>query len=686
MPKVSIADKLPSSIKLENLTEDGRRLLAGIKNVPELAAKIRTEKELQEQLKAVERAKEALQKADITPEKTTQVIDSALKAGFKPSEVEGMFKISEKMRDVNQLFTNEAAKRIMISREDAAGFSGGRHLRRMYTALENPEEHYNNLLKTGNKELADKFWAAYSKLEGGFKAKGISLNMATFEARKNLPKVVQDQLGRLYEATYPFAKGNKMAAEQFAKYDFLKEVSNKYGSDAMQKGFRKVPITQDGKYGQLEGKFLPERVYKNVLFSVSKHDQEVNTFQKGVQRWKALKLINPASMNRNFMSGAVMSNVFGNVPIYKMPKIIGDTFTDMKHGTARWLEARNAGLFETNVSKGDVDAIANRVRGNGTGIMDKVDNVLQKGMNIYSVPDNFWRMAVYNNARDAGKTAQESVRLASRALFDYSNAPRWVDSLSRNGIVPFAKFPFFAAKETARAAWEHPASLSKWQKPMNGNDEDKENMQKLMPEYMNGKTLLPLWDGKKTVKGKEIPVKNNLDLSYIMPFANDVSVGNPLVDALTLARTGKNSLGMTVVDDNMTAQDKVRAYAKFYADAFGPSLTASYNAGKLYDAYKGNVDAKGRQYDLPSAAAQTILGLKNVPVNIDEMFHSQTTHLKSEVQQKKVLQSKIKKDESMPQAQKNEKLREYDSQIKEIQLQLYGMGQAYRSIKNKGGQ
>ena len=37
----------------------------------------------------------------------------------------------------------------------------------------------------------------------------------------------------------------------------------------------------------------------------------------------------------------------------------------------------------------------------------------------------------------------------------------------------------------------------------------------------------------------------------------------------------------------------------------------------------------------------------------------------------------------MPQSQKNEKLQEYDRQIKEIQLQLYGMGQAYRSIKNK---
>lgn len=682
LPDVRIGNKPQSTVNLADITEDQRRLLTGVQNVPELAEKIKTQQQLQQQLGAVERARVALEKADVSPEKLTQVIDSALKTGFTPTEVEGMFKASEVMRRVNQTMTDEALKRGLISAADAKDFSSGRHLRRMYAALENPEEHYNNLVKAGYKEVADKFWESYSRFEQGAKAQGISINMGTFESRKNLPKALQDQLGRIYEATYPFAKGNKMAIEQYAKYDFLKEISNKFGSDTMQPGYKKVPITADGKYGQLEGKFLPERAYQETMYSVGKFDQQANTWQKWVQRWKATKLINPASINRNMMSGAVMANVFGEVPLHKMPLLFQEAWTDLRHGTTSFLQARNNGLFESTISKAELDALANRVRGNSTGAMDKVDSLLGKGMKAFSFPDELWRMVVYNHHVSQGMSPMDAVKKANAALFDYNKAPAWLESLSKNGIVPFGKFPFFAGKATAEALWKRPAEVTKYTKMQ--NQDNAQDREKIMPDYLKAKTLLPLGESERIVNGKPQKVQRNIDLSYILPFANDVSVGNPLIDAVTLLRTGKNGIGQEVVKPGMSAEDKAKAWGTFAANSFAPSIISPYNVEKLYNAAQGNVDSKGRQYDLTDALAQTLLGIKNVPINTDEIFKQKMGKINIDQRNIQDMMRIISRDQSLTKEQKADKIREYNSQMKKLAKEAKEAQEAYKREKKRG--
>ena len=682
LPDIRIGTKPQTAVNLSNITEDGRRLLANVQNVPELAQKIKTNTELQRQLNAVDKAKEALQRADVSPEKLTQVLDSAMKNGYTPTQVEAMFKASETMRNINQMMTTEAMKRALIPLEVAGEYSGGRHLRRMYAALENPEQHYTNLVNSGNKEVADKFWEAYSKFEGDAKSRGININMGTFESRKNLPKALQDQLGRLYEATYPFAKGNKIAAEQYAKYDFLKEVANKFGSDAMQPGYRKVPTTIDGKLGQLEGKFLPERVFKDVMFSAAKLNKETTTWEKNVQRWKALKLINPASISRNVMSGAVMANVFGEVPLQKIPGLISDSITDMRKGTERYLQARNSGMFEANISKSDLASIANKVRGEKTGLVDKFDTLLGKGMNVFSMPDSFWRMVVFNHHMDSGKTVQEAVKMANRSQFDYSNAPRWIESLSRTGIIPFAKYPFFAAKETARSLYNNPAQITKYTKMQNQtNTEDRE---KILPDYMKAKTLLPTGESARIVNGKTQKVQGNVDLSYILPFSNDISVGNPLIDALQLYRTGQNSIGQQIIKPGMTDKEKAKAWAEFGANSALPSLVSPYSLEKAYNAYNGNVDRMGRQYDKTDAAMQLLLGIKNVPINTDEMFKQKQGGLIRQINDTKDLIKQTARNQSLSQAQKKEQITEYINQIKNISSQIKDTQGAYQREKQRG--
>lgn len=602
--------------------------------------------------------------------------------------------IGDKVIDYNKKTSKELLDRKFLTDPQYVKFMEGSHLRRSFKQYDSPEEFLSAIQKVGTDE---EYINAYQKIsKGDLVAKGTAshkVDMGNFINRLNLSPETLEKLGEIRKPAYKIADTFDRNSKVLREDDFLNNIGKMWGTDGktaarlsktLPDSRKYVQIPNTEAYRSLAGKWVPKDVSAQVLNVTGMTQQPGKlgaTWQKMVSWWKVEKLAQPASVMRNFYSGMPMANVFGKVPILSMPKYMTKAAQVFKQGykSDAYKEAKSTGIFDNVWSKQELQNILGN---NPKGIKWAAD----KAMNAFGAPDQYWRMVTYLYHKDHGKSTKDAAKLANNALFDYSAAPEWINALSKNGVIPFAKFPFFAAKATAKSAWGNPASLSKWQKPMNGNDEDKENMQKLMPDYMKGKSLLPLWDGKKTVNGKEVPVKNNLDLSYILPFANDVSVGNPAIDALTLARTGKNSLGMTVVDDNMTAQDKVKAYAKFYADAFGPALLASYNGGKLWDAYKGNVDAKGRQYDLPSAAAQTILGLKNVPVNVDEMFHSQTTHLKSEMQRTEALRSKINKNMSMPQTQKIEKLKEYDRQKKEIQLQLHGVGQAYRSIKNKGGQ
>jgi len=684
LPPVRIEPKpqVPG-VELPHLTEEGQRLLSNIKNVPALAQKIRTEEELQRQIKAVDEVRKDLEKADISPEKLTQVLESAQKAGYTPSQVDSMFRISEKMREINQMFTKAGADRGMFSLKDAMSFDGGRHLRRMYAALESPEEHYNNLVNMGMKEVADKFMAAYAKFESTLAGRGINtLNLATFESRKSLPKELQDQLGRIYEATYPFAKGNKIAAEQYARHDFLRVIAEKFQSDVMKPGYKKMPVSADGKYGALEGVFLPERVYKNVMYSMKKFERETGTWEKTVQRWKALKLINPASISRNIMSGAAMANVFGEVPIHKMPKLIYDAFMDMRYGTGRYIMARNQGTFEVNISKSDIDAIANKVHGESPSLIDRFDSALGKGMSIFSLPDSFWRQVVFNHHIDQGKSAKDAAIMAKQALFDYSNAPKWINDLSRLGIVPFAKFPFFAAKETAKAIYRKPAEVTKYTKMQ--NQVDNEDRDKIMPDYLKSKTLLPIGEQTRIVNGKEQKVQGNIDLSYILPFANDVTVGNPVIDALTLYRTGQNGLGMQVVRPGMTDNEKASVWAKFGLNSVAPAMLSPYSVEKIYNSATGRVDYKGRQYDPRDAGLQLGLGIKNVPINTDEIFQSKKSNLIRQMRDAESLRAQTMRDKSLSAEQRKERIAEYSGQIRKISRELIDAQQAYKRAKERG--
>lgn len=592
----------------------------------------------------------------------------------------------------------------LLGDEAAVHFADGSHLRRSYEKYETPEEFLDAVRKNGTSAEWQRAYADYQKTHGASSMGTTALHKIDkkdFMKRQQLSTDTLGKMGIIQDAEYRVADTFNRASKALNEQQWLESVAGTFGkteaeaarlSRDLPSARQYVPVPDDKAYGALAGKWVPKDVMEKVLRQIgAKQDVFGQKFQKYLSRWKAGKLANPASIMRNFYSGLPMANVFGKVPMYELPKYmgrIGIAAGKGKNKSALWREFLGSGALEGQLSKSELSNILGKnhaVLGSDnllTAAGKKYDSFMENyGMKAFNAPDVFWRAVVYSYYRDKGKSVKEAGAIARKALLDYSNTPEWVRKVAGSGLVPFARFPYHATKATAKAMWHDPASATKYYKPQNQfHDEDQDN---ILPDYLKAENLLPMGEKTRMVNGKEQKVKRNLDLSNIYPFANDVSVGNPLLDALELKRTGKNGLGQEVIREGMTNKDMAKAYAEYAANSVLPAMASTYSWGKLKDAYKGNVDSKGRQYDMEDAIMQVGLGLKNVPINTDEMAKNQMTHFKNEERNAKAMMNRIKKDKSLTQEQRLEKIEEYKRQILGIRRKEAELKQSYKRLKQK---
>jgi hypothetical protein len=581
-----------------------------------------------------------------------------------------------------------------LSGEAAVRFSDGAHLRRAIGKYDNPEKFLDDLRKNGTEEEWRKAYQdlANSRLPGkqGF-GRAHSVETKDFIQRQVLSPDTLRKLGEITDAEYRIMDTLNRGSKSIREDEFLSTVNKMFGktgdeaadlSRSLPARRQYVQIPEGDSYGALAGKWVPKDVANQVSNSLGTNQPEglSATLQKMVSWWKVSKLATPAATMRNFYSGIPMANVFGQVPFQSMPKQmvkVSNQFTRMGGKNSPLIrELRETGILGNVWSKQE---IRNIIGDNPTGIKKAADIAME----VFGSPDKFWRAVTYSYHRDAGKTIQEAANIANRALFDYSNAPEWVNQLSRSGIVPFAKFPYFATKETAKAMYERPAQVTKYTKPQNQvNNEDRE---KILPDHIRTRQLLPTGQGTRIVNGKEQPVQNNIDLDYILPFSSDFSVGNPLVDALQLARTGQNSLGQQVIRPGMTDAEKTKEYARFAWNAAGPSFPLPYNyAGEtLARGATGGVDRMGRQYDPLTASMQVFGGLKNVPINIDEMYRQNISSVQRQQTEIRSMISSIQRDMRLSKEEKQQRVQAHISQLRELAGKQKEMSEAYRREKKR---
>lgn len=617
--------------------------------------------------------------------------------------------IGDKIIESNKARSESLLNTGRLSNEQFVHFMEGSHLRRSFSQYETPEKFLEAVRKNGTPEEWQRVYSDYQtaqKQAQGFGA-AHKVNMKDFAGRQVLSDETLAKMGAINDPAYKvmdtFNRGSKTLRED----EFLSKITQMFGKSEQEaamlsrdlpKSREYVHIADSKSFGELAGKWVPRDVANQVMGALGQKPDKINeTLAKAVSWWKVGKLANPASIMRNFYSGIPMANVFGKVPLQAMPKYmakVADAFLTQGGKNAPLIrELRSTGVLGDIWSKQELGNILTGKEWSQAKEAYKAGNIASAagntvkaganfGMDAFGAPDLFSRAVVFAYHRDHGMSVKEAAKFTNKAQFDYSSAPEWVNWLSRTGVMPFAKFPYFAGKETVEALWNNPAQVTKYTKAQNQvNTNDRE---KIMPDYLKAKTLLPTGETTRIVNGKEQKVQGNIDLSYVLPFVNDVNVGNPLLDMLQIARTGKNSLGMDVIKPGMTGNEKATAYGKAAFGSIAPSVVAPYSLEKIYNATQGNVDSKGRQYDLTDALLQTVGGVKNVPINTDEMYQQKIGLLKRQIKETDGLIQQAAKDQSLNHEQKRERISEYVRQVKNLSIDIQQTNQAYQREKKRG--
>jgi hypothetical protein len=599
--------------------------------------------------------------------------------------------IGDKVVEQNKKLSDEIYNIGRIGDAEYVEFLGGAHLRRSYEKFETADDFLKSLKKNGTADEWEKAYTDYqTKRSGVGPSANHKVDQRDFMKRQTISEDTMKKMGIVTDTEYRVLDTFNRASKTLNENKFLNQVNRMFGvtkdeaarlSRTLPESRQYVPIPESKSYGALAGQWVPKDVANQVMGTLgTKADAEglTKSWQKLVSWWKVSKLAAPAPIMRNLYSGLPMANTFGAVPLQNIPQHMAKILSSYSKGGKNspiLREFRMSGALEGEWVGNE---LKNILGGKNTGIK----RMAELGMEAFGTPDKFWRAVVFSYHRGQGKSIEEAGKIAKKALLDYSAAPEWVNTLSRNGVAPFLKFPIMAGQQTAKALYNNPAQVTKFSKLQNQvNTEDRE---KIMPEYLKSRTLLPVGNSERIVNGKSQKVQQNIDLSYVLPFTSDMSLGNPFTDALMLAKTGRNGIGQQVIKPGMTDTEKAKAYGTYALNSVAPSVVSPYNIEKIYNAANGNVDSKGRQYDVGDALAQTFLGIKNVPINVNELFKQSMTKNQMEQRNATAMINSIQKDQSLSPEQKKEKILEHQSQIKELKKQAQEMTKAYAREKKRG--
>lgn len=712
VPKTALQQLGAKGVDLRKLSQSEVDALRSVdpRDVPKLQEKITQVADYNKKINHLEAAERALTRADVSPETTVDVIKAALDGGFSPEEVAKIADFGQRMKKIAGSQTMEALQLKLISLDTAGEFSDGRHLRRMYSSIDTPKQHYDRLIAMGKKAEAIKFLDAARSLDKAARKSNLSLDLTTVIERQNLPKSIQDAYGRIYEASLPFARGSQLSAELIANQRLLKGVMERYavdGADLLKtpnpEKYVQFKPTGDGKWGPLEGMYVPKDVYGEVAYALK--NQPPGVWQQSVGVWKSLKTVwNPASWSRNAMSNLLLMDING-IPLPQAMRYSFEAANEMKTKGKWFEEARR----ETNLLLGTFmrNELGKTMQRTGSETLlgkagDAFKGATEKLGKWYNAVETNGKLATYMYARRSlGKSVKEAEAFANQVLFDYSKVPPIIEKLRNTGLVPFATFPYKASQSVSRQLYENPTRITKYYRAIEMADD--KDQKRLMPDYQRtslpiDKALQALGIDRTTriVNGKEQKVQNRLDLKYILPFESGTDVGlSPAIGIIKGLAGNRDFLDRDIVRKGMEGTPQAwKARANFLYQSLAPSLAppipggvseGGYTWQKLSNAATGRVDAKGRQYDLGEAVAHGVLGLKNSPVNIEETYRNKVLNLSNDMKSTISEIGRTRRDRSLSDEQRAEREAEYKNKLKKLQVEIKQQRTAYDRLKAKEG-
>jgi hypothetical protein len=525
--------------------------------------------------------------------------------------------------------------------------------------------------------------------------------------------------GRKYSARFLLAEAQRLRS-QVDEYPTDRQDLARRAADAMEAAasagladppdpgvYQQVPNTK--RYGVLRGMWVKKEIFDDLVNTAMPEwrDEQINwafqQYRKAISFWKAGKtsLNLPTGHIRNHVSGVFQAQLFGGVPVHRLPDLYLRTMRDMATEGPGWRVAKRHGVRATSFAHAELMRIHDdfrlrlKLKHYGKNPVRLATEAAARFMDLagdaYSLNEQFWKTLIIKHHMEQGMGEREAVQLANDAVFDYSLVPNWL-RLTRENLPfgsPFITFAYKALPRSIEMALKYPFRLWPVLASIYGlhaltayyqdvDDEEMEALHALLPEWMQGSqtVILPVKDRL----GRWQP----LDLGYYFPFGGWIKAVEALGDEGVIAALGeigfsshpgmnipaslkhnRDTLGRQIYRPGDPAEQQLMDILAFLANqSLPPFMTPSGPVVQLMEALRGMPNRWGDPGRTPGQAVARLAGATIHPLDVATARRLGRARHEREINEAKRRFSEIRRDRSLSSSGRTAAL---DTQREEIQ-------------------
>ena len=542
--------------------------------------------------------------------------------------------------------------------------------------------------------------------------------------------------------TLPFAEQTDPARAAIVRKEIanMEKLINKipgYGPESkIPDGYQRLPDTP--RYGVLRGAVIQKGIYDDLVGTFA---MVPNTNQSMIGKilgdeqsllvnankvWKLGKVtFNIPSQARNVISNVIALNVFGGIPLSRLPKALSAAAKSWSSKDQYWKEAQEYGIQGGTMAAAELKIMFNtmnqyQARGDKNNFFGAVATgriaakyLLSKPGEFYQNMEVLFKMALFIENRKNNKTVSESVDAAHDSLFDYTMVNpniRWLRNAPLG--LPFITYYYKVLPKLIQTARENPLRFAPYimlayalpqiaMAQLDWEDEDYEAARKLAADYMRDKGsmyILPWKDSNGKIQ--------MVDLGYFFPWAafTDPIVtaawygepvkglkqlggqfvpGGPLITAIAVMTTGRDPLtDKQVVNPLDTVMNQFFSGLSYaWNQALPPMLNVDLNnmdnsGGAIPRIYNSlftdgtGTDKRGMAKPDTLATAARLFGFNITPLDVVKQRAQNINYMLNTIHKREAYRAQIAKDQSMTPEKRRAEIQDLNVSIRKDYLKI----------------
>jgi len=495
--------------------------------------------------------------------------------------------------------------------------------------------------------------------------------------------------------------------------------------DTPRYGVLRGAVVQEGIYDDLVGTFaMVPNTNQSMIGKILGDEQSLLVNANKV--WKLGKVtFNVPSQARNVISNIVALNVFGGIPLHKLPSALSAAAKSWSSKDQYWKDAQEYGIQGGTMAAAELKIMFNtmkqyQARGDKNNFFGAMATgriaakyLLSKPGEFYQNMEVLFKMALFIESRKNGKTVSESVDAAHDSLFDYTMVNpniRWLRNAPLG--LPFITYYYKVLPKLIQTAREHPLRFAPYimlsyalpqiaMAQLDWDDEDYEAARKSAADYMRDKGsmyILPWKDSNGKIQ--------MVDLGYFFPWAafTDPVVtaswygepvkglkqlggqfvpGGPVITAIAVMATGRDPFtDKQVVNPLDTAANQFMSGLSYaWNQALPPMLNVDLNnmdnsGGAIPRIYNSlfsdgtGTDKRGMAKPDTLATAGRLFGFNITPLDVVKQRAQNINYMLNTIHKREAYRAQIAKDQSMTPEKRRAEIQDLNVSIRKDYLKI----------------